>query len=244
MRSPLSHTSSIGALPLHRQVSEALIRDIRAGILTDGTRLKPERVMAVQWGVSVGTLRKALDHLDDLGLLKRIHGSGNYITYSGQENELENIYSFFRLELLQGGGLPTAEVLTAGQKARPDYLARLGPSKSGYCIRRLRRLNGMPAALEEIWLDAQRAKGLHKGQLSEALYKLYEHKFGFKITHVEDQVGVAPPPSWQPLNFGPSKSPWGWIERWSFDEYGVPAEYSQNWFNPETTRYTARWYKR
>ena len=237
---PYSATS--GALPLHRQVSEALVRDIRAGKLKDGTALKPERLMAVELGVSIGTLRKALSHLEELNLLKRVQGSANYISYSGREAGIHNIYSLFRLELLEGGGLPTAEIVSASRVNKPERLtARLGNSKWAFHIRRLRRLNGLPAAVEEIWLDADRAKGLRPSQLSEALYKLYETKLGFTVSHVEDRIGVSVPPSWQPEDFGPYQQPWSCVERWSFDAQDQVAEYSQNWYNPETTTYVARW---
>ena len=242
MTRPFPHPTSAGALPLHRQVSEALIRDIRAGLLTDGTCLKPERDMAKDWGVSIGTLRKALSHLDELGLLRRIQGSGNYIAFSGHETNVQNLYSLFRLELREGGGgLPTAEVVEAGKREKPPHLSRLGPSPLAFHIRRLRRLNGQPATVEEIWLDSERAKGLRTGHLSEALYNLYETKLGFTIAQVEDRIGVALPPAWQPKGFGPYQTPWAVVERWSFDTEGQPAEYSQNWYNPETTTYTARW---
>ena len=238
---PLIPSTSAGALPLHRQISESLVRDIRAGKLVDGSCLKPERIMAVDLGVSVGTVRTALSHLEDLGLLRRVQGSGNYISYSGDEGRLQNIYSLFRLELTTGGGLPSAEVIQAGRALKPVQLENLGRSKWAFHIRRLRRLNGLPAAVEEIWLDGDRAKGLRASHLSEALYSLYENKLGFRVVQVEDRVGVATPPAWQPKDFGPYQTPWAVVERWSFDKAGKAAEYSQNWYNPKTTRYTARW---
>ena len=124
---PIRHVSpnAIGALPLHRQVSEALARDIRAGILANGVCLKPERTMAKEWDISIGTLRKALSHLEALGLLQRIQGSGNYIRYSGSETSVQNIYSLFRLELKDGGGgLPTAEIV---QATRRPHTTRVCP---------------------------------------------------------------------------------------------------------------------
>ena len=241
MNSQLNQPSNAGSLPLHRQVSEAIVRDIRAGLLTNGTCLKPEREMAKEWGVSIGTLRKSLSQLEELGLLNRIQGSGNYISYSGEETGVQNIYSLFRLELLDGGGLPTAEVIKAGRCEKPAKLSKLGSSDHAFRIRRLRRLNGKPAAIEEIWLDGERARGLRISHLSEALYNLYKTKLGFTIGHVEDKIGVSVPPTWQPQNFGPYQSIWPVVERWSFDSNGTEAEYSQNWYNPETTTYTARW---
>ena len=240
MARTLPHKSSAGALPLHRQVSEALVRDIRAGNLADGTRLKPERAMAQEWDISVGTLRQALKHLEDLGLLERVHGSGNYIRFADGQDSIPNLYSLFRLELLAGGGLPTAQVLSAGRVPKPEALRRLGSSKWAFRIQRLRHLDKVPAAVEEIWLDGDRAKGLRRDQLSEALYHLYETKLRMKIAHVEDQVSVGFPPEWRPANFGPAGQAWGLVERWSFDQDGHAVEYSTNWFNPREVRYKMR----
>ena len=241
MSSLPAYSATPGALPIHRQVSEALVRDIRAGKLKDGTCLKPERMMAKELGVSVGTLRKALSHLEALNLLKRVQGSGNYISYSGREAGIHNIYSLFRLELLTGGGLPTAEVMSAGRVEKPDFLSGLGTAKWAFQIKRLRRLNGLPSTIEEIWLDGDRARGLRASQLSEALYQLYETKLGFTISHVEDRIGVSTPPPWQPKDFGPWQAQWSCVERWSYDTQGKAVEFSQNWYNPETTTYVARW---
>jgi len=58
-------------MPLHLQISEMLMREIQAGLLVDGEKLAPERQMAAQLNISVGTLRKALLDLDEKGMLKR-----------------------------------------------------------------------------------------------------------------------------------------------------------------------------
>ena len=100
-------TELIAARPLPRwvQVSERMIREIGAGRLAHGARLPPEREMAADLGIAVGTLRKALADLEGKGLLERRQGSGNYVRRLAG---LAGIYSLFRLELVGGGGLPTA----------------------------------------------------------------------------------------------------------------------------------------
>ena len=145
------------ALPKYQQAAELLIRDIAAGRLSDGERLPPEREMAAGLDLSVGTLRKALAELEAQGLLERIHGSGNYIRHRA---DASGIYAFFRLELPDGGGLPTAEILSIDLMVKPSDLPQIGSGRSAHRIRRLRRLNDMPAAVEEIWLDGARAAGL------------------------------------------------------------------------------------
>ena len=70
-------------LPVYLQIAELLIRDIAAGRLVEGERLPPERDMAVDFNVSVGTLRKSLHELAAKGFLERIQGSGNYVKSGG-----------------------------------------------------------------------------------------------------------------------------------------------------------------
>ena len=137
-------------LPIYAQVASRLTRDIAAGHLLDGERLAPERNLAKQMGVSVGTLRKALKLLTEKNLLRRVQGSGNYIDASGVR---DNLYAMFRLELHEGRGLPRAELLNVQTCAKPAVLPKFGLSQSGTRIRRLRMLNDTPVAVEEIWLD-------------------------------------------------------------------------------------------
>ena len=66
----------IGNLPLHIQISEMLVREIKAGMLANEERLPPERQMAERLQISVGTLRKSLADLESKGMLVRKHGSG------------------------------------------------------------------------------------------------------------------------------------------------------------------------
>ena len=71
--------------------------------------------MAEDLKTSVGTLRKALRRLEELGLLDRIHGSGNYVK---QNNVDGSVYAMFRLELIGGGGLPRACLLYTSPSPR------------------------------------------------------------------------------------------------------------------------------
>ena len=145
-------------LPLYLQISERLTRDIAAGTYRDGTRLPPEMELARAFGVSVGTLRKALAELTARGLLIRRHGSGNYVRNAAGPT---GIYAFFHLELRDGAGMPTARTLSADRVATPagDDV----PWAEAWRIRRLRLLNDTPAAFEEIWIDAAHADNDGRG---------------------------------------------------------------------------------
>ena len=227
-----------GALPAHQRIAEALIRDIAAGRLLDGERLPTERTMAADFGVAVGTLRKALATLAQNGLLERVQGSGNYVRAKAGA---ESVYALFRLELIRGGGLPTARILSVDRLPKDPGLPRFGQSDAGWRIRRLRSLSGAPAALEEIWLDAACAPDLRAADLSESLYLYYRQRLNIWIARAEDSIGLAPAPDWSPAAFPPAPgAPLPHITRLSWDQNGAAIEASWTWVDPATARYVAR----
>lgn len=226
------------ALPKYVQTAEMLTREIAAGRLIEGERLPPERTMAANLGLSVGTLRKALSDLEARGLLDRVQGSGNYVKTGA---ETTGVYALFRLELVGGGGLPTAELISVDLVVKPDDAPNFGPAPNAHRIRRLRRLAGRPAALEEIWLDGGRAGRLEAEALSESLYYFYRTRLGFFIARAEDRVGLHGAPEWASPPFGPSPGQTcGFVERRAFDEAGQAVEYSRTWYDSDVARYVAR----
>ncbi|MBO6895557.1 MAG: GntR family transcriptional regulator [Roseibium sp.] len=232
-----SASQTSNALPLYVQISELLIRDIAAGRLIDGERLPPERDMAEELGISIGTLRKALADLTKKGLLERIQGSGNYIRQGGTQ---ESVYAMFRLELLSGGGLPRADVLDVERVRKPEVLPAFGTSDQGTRIRRLRYLNDIIIAVEEIWLDGDSGT-VKKEMLSESLYRYYQKNLGFWIVRAEDRVTIDEVPSWAPDVF--SKQPGtvtGYIERFSWADRPKPVEFSRTWFDTDRAHYVQR----
>lgn len=224
------------ALPKYIQLTELLIRDIDAGRLLDGERLPPEREMAVALGASIGTLRKALAELDRKGLLDRVQGSGNYVR---KPRKPMGVYAMFRLELLSGGGLPTADVLQVDAMHKPQDLPAFGDSPRATRIRRRRYLNDVAIAVEEIWLDAS-AGVLTPQMLGDSLYQTYLTELNFWITRAEDRVSISTLPAWTPDGFGPAGTPCGYIERFSWAAGPNPIEFSRTWFDTDKSVYVQR----
>jgi GntR family transcriptional regulator len=224
------------ALPKYVQISEMLIRDIAAGRLADGARLPPEREMAEGLGTAVGTLRKALDLLVEKQLLERVQGSGNYVR---AQTDVASVYSFLRIERVQGGGLPTAEVLSIDHIAAPHAMGFQSPN--GFRFRRLRFMDRVPAAMEEIWLDGAVTDNVDAQAVSESLYLYYSEILGVVITSAEDRINVAPVPSWADARFGLNAGETaGYIERTGRSHTGETVEFSRTWFDPNEINYVSR----
>nr|WP_217357379.1 GntR family transcriptional regulator [Ruegeria arenilitoris] len=224
-------------MPIYVQIAELLIRDIAAGRLIDGERLPPERDMAAQLNVSVGTLRKSLAELEKKGMLERIQGSGNYVRETGTQN---SVYAMFRLELPEGGGLPRADILSVDHLDKPADLPDFGTSRRGSRVRRMRYLNDTIIAVEEIWLDDS-AGLIDRLLLSDSLYRYYQQQLGFWITRAVDRVSVGRLPDWTPAHFTrPAGETVGYIERFSWSERPEPVEFSKTWFDPDRATYVQR----
>ncbi|TKA02988.1 winged helix-turn-helix domain-containing protein [Actinacidiphila oryziradicis] len=64
---------------VYRQLADALAADITSGRLHPGARLPGERALAEQYGVAVGTARRAVQELRDRGLAVTLPAKGTYI---------------------------------------------------------------------------------------------------------------------------------------------------------------------
>ncbi len=227
-----------GSLPIYLQITELLIRDIASGRLIDGEKLPPEREMSEKLGIATGTLRKALAELQSRGMLERVQGSGNYVR---AVSDPKSIYAMFRLELLEGGGLPTADILDVRRLPKPADLPVFGTSNEGHRIRRVRFLSGKVGALEEIWLDGDYIETIRAEDLSESLYLYYREALGLWIARAEDRIGLDTVPDWAPKMFGRrAGEPAVQVLRVSEAQDGKRAEVSRTWIDHSVARYVSR----
>lgn len=226
------------AAPLYRQITDLVVRQIASGALIAGERLPPERAMALAHNVAVGTLRKALKELEQQGLIERRQGSGNYVR---GVRSLGGLYGFFRLELPGGGGLPDAQVLSVDLLPKPDGAPAFGTSPRAHRIRRLRRIDILDVAIEEIWLDADRAPHLDAQTIGPSLYRTYLTEFGLRIVRVEDRVGVDSLPGWgaELLDLSAHR-PMGFVQRLSWAQDAKSVEFSRTWFDKDKVSYVNR----
>ncbi len=68
---------------VYARVAADIAARIASGELAPGTRLRSERDLAAHYGVAYGTMRRAMQHLRDQGLIVTIHGRGTFIAQQG-----------------------------------------------------------------------------------------------------------------------------------------------------------------
>lgn len=212
--------------PLYIQIADYLRRQLVDGRFRAGQRLPTESQMGKDLQVAVGTLRKALSLLEEEGLLERRQGSGTYIRDLPDGVQ----YPLFHLELNQGGGTPSAELLGLNLIAS-DHLPR------AQHIRRKRHLDQQLAAVEDIWVATP--VQIDESMLQPALYQMYRESLGLWIAEVEDRISLRPAPAYviDVLN----TENLGFVERRGLDADGQLIEYSHTWFDAGRCHYNARW---
>lgn len=223
--------------PAYVRLADHLTDEIAAGRLVDGARLPPERALAAQMSLAVGTVRRALEVLGERGLIRRVHGSGNYV-HAGAARD--SLYAMFRLELPGGGGFPGAQLISADLVTPSVDLPVICKGDRINRFRRVRLLDDMPIAVEEIWLDGD-AGVLSAKDVSQSMYQSYRDKLGLLIARAEDRVSVAPAPEWVAgLTAMEPGMVVGYVERVGWGEAPRPVEFSRTWFDPRCAVYVQR----
>ena len=75
---------------LYQTVIEYINQEIQNGNLTNGDLIPSESQLSKLLGVSIGTIRKAVDKLENINVLYRQHGKGTFISNYGFDNRLLN----------------------------------------------------------------------------------------------------------------------------------------------------------
>lgn len=72
--------------PLYERIAAALERDVRAGVLTTGTRLPTLKELAARLGVTPGTVNRAYELAQRRGLVEGEVGRGTFVREASEQN--------------------------------------------------------------------------------------------------------------------------------------------------------------
>lgn len=186
--------SSDERLPLYQRLRDDMLDKITRREWQPGAAIPTESELTLAYGVSIGTVRKAVETLVAEGLLERSQGRGTFIRKPSFDGSL---FRFFRY---QGDGaknqVPQGRILARTLLAPPEPVAQaLALNKRAKAIRldRLRLVDGEPVLLEEIWLPQARFGALMQIDLpdfGDLLYPLYEERCGQTIASAQETLTV------------------------------------------------------
>jgi GntR family transcriptional regulator len=216
--------------PLYAQVRELMIRRMLRGDWRPGELLPSEGRLAAEFGVSQGTMRKALDEMATQNLVVRQQGRGTFIAEHSQQHAL---FHFFHIRDESGHKeLPTGRVLALKHSRADRHQARrlaLQPRAPVISILRLRALRGKPVILERIVLPAGLFRGLDPPigrEVPDELYILYQQRFGVTVARAEEKLRAVAADALDARSLGVAKrSPLLEIDRLALALDGAPVEW-------------------
>ena len=178
--------------PLYRQIKALITQALVAGEWRPGQVIPSEQELAVRFGVSQGTVRKAIDEMAAENLLVRKQGKGTYVA---SHNDPRALFRFLRLVPLDGDlSHPTSVPLDcwrakAGQEA--SRMLAIEPGAPIIIVRRLLQFALKPVVIDEIYLSGETFQGLTAEVLQSwngSLYSLFETRFGLRMIRAQERI--------------------------------------------------------
>ena len=181
-------------MPLYRAVKRALLQAIEEARLPPGQALPNETTLGAAFGVSVGTVRHAVDELVAEHTLVRRQGRGTFVATHSADRFLFQFFHVERTDGLREG--PVVELLSFDKvRLEEDAATALGlrPGAAALQIENRLLLQRRPVVHDVLLLPAGLFKGLTDKRLRErpgTLYQLYQSAFGITVLRAVERAGA------------------------------------------------------
>ncbi len=180
--------------PLYKVVQQFIHQRINAGELVPGDLIPSESQLSESLNVSIGTVRKAIDLLEQEKLLYRHQGKGTYVSRVDFDNSLFRFFSYgtasgeaariHKRTPIRERILGTADIcrhLKTSIGTPLIYIERVGYDD-----------HEQPVLVEKCWWRADIVAGLEDEDLHipDLLYAIIEEKFGVHVVRAEETLTV------------------------------------------------------
>ncbi len=184
-------TSHFSTRPLYLQLRDALAERVAAGEWKPGTAIPNESDLAREFGVSAGTMRKALDLLEDEHLVTRRQGRGTFVNDQSSE---ELAVRFCNVRKADGRKIVSQfkDVTIAEKAANETECARLQLAAEDrvFRVRRIRMDQDRPFMVEALSLPAVLFPDLTASGASLPHVAELAQRHGILLGKAEEQVSV------------------------------------------------------
>jgi GntR family transcriptional regulator len=181
--------------PLYKDVKRQMMEALSCGEWPPGHAIPAERRLSERYGISIGTVRKAIDELVAENILIRQQGRGTFVASHNRDRML---FYFFHVVPLEAAKEHPEVGFLAFARGKADRVAAeaLGVPVGDPVlrIRNLLRLAGRPAIVDDITLPASRFGGLTEKQFRarpSTIYNLYQESFGISVVRTSERLRAA-----------------------------------------------------
>ncbi|MGE5524209.1 MAG: GntR family transcriptional regulator [Rhodospirillaceae bacterium] len=186
---------ALGQGPLYREVKRRITASLRDGEWGQGHPLPSETQLAGRYGVSMGTVRKAIAELVAERVLVRHPGRGTFVANRDRDYMLE---AFFNIVDARGHKeFPEIELKSFRAGTADAKAARhLGLRDGGrvFCIQNVLSLQGVPVILDRIQVSRAVMPELEEEDFrarNQTIFGLYQRLHGVTVTRLEEWIRAA-----------------------------------------------------
>ena len=193
--------------PAYSRIYQDIVSGISTGLWRPGDQLPTERAIAQEHGVSIGTVRKAMDMLAQAGFCVKEQGKGTFVTEHTEDRPL-----FYRMRSsLDGQDVPiqTRTAVVEQASLSGEAARALGQPEGSSGIRVFRTLyrrgqDGLvPAGVSESLFPSPLCDGILRTPPADfqkhSLYYLLDRDCRAPMLHSEEMILICPDP---PQSFG------------------------------------------
>lgn len=176
--------------PLYRQIAEIFEKKIRSGELDVEDVLPTEQALQELYNVSRVTVRKALEQLENQGLVNRIKGSGTYVKCNSATHATLQLKGFDENITSQGRASGTKVIHFQLEQAQPviaDHL-KIEVGTLLYSIIRIRTIDDEPEILEQSYMPLSLFPDLNVKVMQTSKYHYIEKQKGYQISHSKQDL--------------------------------------------------------
>jgi GntR family transcriptional regulator len=179
----------------YKEVKNAMLAALAAGEWKGGEAIPSEKRLAERFGVSIGTLRKAIDELVADNLLVRHQGLGTFVA---QHQRDRHFFRFFRIVRHDGDkAYPTVSLAAFKRSKASREIAsalRIEPGERVFSFVNCLSLHGGKVMIDHITVAESCFSGLTEKALRErpsTLYNFYQDVFGINVVGTDERLRVA-----------------------------------------------------
>ena len=178
-------------VPRYHQIAQTLRERIAADGRSPGERLDTQRGLAREFGVTLMTLRQALDLLERDGLIARRHGLGTFVARPAIDYDILHLRAFAGDLSALGEDVVTRFLRTYTGPAEASVAEPLGLAVDApvFVLERLRLVDGAPVSFQASYLPATLGAEVAKADLAVTpLRQVLAFKLGLEIAQARETV--------------------------------------------------------
>jgi GntR family transcriptional regulator len=179
--------------PLYLQVKDMLVHRIVSGAWKPGAAIPNEIELSRELGISVGTVRKALDEMEGERLISRRQGRGTFVIDQASDEcavRFSNIHTPEGIRI--AGDVASCEIVPATANAAEAQKLQLRSAESVLRLHRVRTYDGRPLMVEESTVPQSRFPGLaQESDVSSSIVVLAQ-RFGMFLARAQERISVEP----------------------------------------------------